>query len=275
MKQFSYRYESSIRFSSPVSAHSWLLRCMPREEPFQRTVRAALCVSVTLGDGSVLPLHVSHGQDAFGNLLQTGYISGAHGHFSILSEGVVRQTPYRICGTAHGMYLEPTALTLPDPLMERFARQSSSLGAEPLLSCPLPHTVVLDRALSLCSAVHRHMSYVPGATTVSTTAQEAFSLGRGVCQDYAHILLALLRACDIPARYACGYLSGEGATHAWVEFFDEGVWRALDPTNDRLLSHGCIKVAHGRDSADCPVNRGVFTGRAVQQNTLVIKVEEV
>ena len=132
-----------------------------------------------------------------------------------------------------------------------------------------------DRAWALLEAVQAHMQYAPGVTGVSTTAAQAYELGQGVCQDYAHILLSLLRCSGIPARYACGYLAGEGAGHAWVEFFDQGVWRGLDPANNRLLSCGCIKVAHGRDSADCPVNRGVFTGRAAQQNTLAIKVEEV
>ena len=272
MKQFSYCYESSIRFSTPVSAHSWLLRCMPRTEPFQLTQQCRMQVCVTLGDGTSLPVPVSHGRDGFGNALQTGHVAREHVCFSIISEGTVRQTPYRICGTAHGMYLEDTVLTQVGPEMERFARQHCRRMP---VSCSLPHGAVLDRALSLCSAVHGHMNYVTGVTTVTTTARQAFLTGQGVCQDYAHVLIALLRSCGIPARYACGYLSGEGATHAWVEFFDEGVWRALDPTNDRLLNYGCIKVAHGRDSADCPVNRGIFLGGAAQQNTLAIRVEEL
>ena len=275
MKRFSYRCESGILFSTPVSAHAWLLRCMPKAEPFQRAERTSLSVSVTLDDGSVLPLRVCHGLDAFGNAVQTGYVAGRHCRFSIFSEGVVWQTPYRICGMAHGMFLEHTPLTIPSGEMVRFAAQADGHEAEGLAEAPPPYGPVLDKALSLCLAVHRHMTYTPGSTTVSTTAAQAFALGKGVCQDYAHIMLALLRSCGIPARYACGYLVGEGATHAWVEFFDQGVWRGLDPANNRLLSYGCIKVAHGRDSADCSVNRGVFLGGAAQQNTLAIKVEEL
>ena len=119
------------------------------------------------------------------------------------------------------------------------------------------------------------MVYQPGSTDVFTTAAKAFELGQGVCQDYAHITLALLREAGIPARYVCGLLSGEGATHAWVEWFDSGVWLALDPTHDRAVEYGCIKIAHGRDSADCPVNRGIFTGRVQQRNSVSIKVEEL
>ena len=275
MKQFFYRYESSFIFSSPVSAHSWLLRCLPKEEPFQRVERAQMRASVVRADGDVgdVDLPVCFGCDAFGNAVQTGYVSESHLRFSVVSEGVVRQTPYRICDAAHGMYLEHTALTLPDGSMERFAGQScgrKEVWPEELF----PYGPVTEKALSLCSAVHAYMTYAPGVTTVNTTASQAFALGRGVCQDYAHVLIALLRSRSIPARYACGYLVGEGATHAWVEFFDQGVWRGLDPTNNRLLRYGCIKVAHGRDSSDCSVNRGVFSGRAAQQNTLDIKVEE-
>ena len=273
MKQFFYRYESIISFSSPVSAHSWLLRCMPRREPFQRVERALLRASVVGQEGGELEIPVCFGRDAFGNAVQTGYVSEAHHRFRIVSEGTVRQTPYRICDTAHGMYLEHTALTGPDGSMKRFAGQTSG-GKADAPEGLLPGGGALDEALSLCAAVHGYMTYAPGVTTVHTTAAQAFALGRGVCQDYAHVLIALLRHCGIPARYVCGYLVGEGATHAWVEFFDQGVWRGLDPTNNRLLQYGCIKVAHGRDSADCSVNRGVFSGRTVQQNTLDIKVEE-
>lgn len=268
MKRFRYRYESDILFSAPVSAHSWLLRCIPKEEPFQQVERSLMSVGVAMGEGGTLSLPVSHGRDAFGSAVQTGYALGRHNRFRILSEGVVRQTPYRICAAAHGMFLAPSALTLPNEDMKRFALSSMAQGGT--CSCD-----ALEKAISLCDAVHAYMTYVPGATTVNTTAQEAFHLRRGVCQDYAHILIALLRSIGIPARYVCGYLVGEGATHAWVECFHNGVWRGLDPSNNRLLSYGCIKVAHGRDSADCPVNRGVFTGLALQKNTLVIKVEEV
>ena len=119
------------------------------------------------------------------------------------------------------------------------------------------------------------MDYAPGSTSVATTAAQAVELGRGVCQDYAHITLALMRDAGIPSRYVCGFIPGEGATHAWVEWFDSGLWLALDPTHDRAVEYGFIKLAHGRDSSDCPVNRGIFTGRVQQSNSVSIKVEEI
>ena len=113
--------------------------------------------------------------------------------------------------------------------------------------------------------LHQDLSYEKGVTTFQTTAEEAMKLKKGVCQDYAHILIACLRQLGIPARYVCGLLLGEGATHAWVEVYDGEAWCGLDPTNRQIIEYGYLKIAHGRDAADCPVNRGVFRGVAQQQ----------
>ena len=119
------------------------------------------------------------------------------------------------------------------------------------------------------------MCYQPGLTQSQTTAAEALALGQGVCQDYAHILLALCRAAHIPARYVIVFMEGEGATHAWVEVYDREVWWGIDPTNNRQIEFGYIKLSHGRDAEDCPVNRGVFTGTATQTAEIRVIVEEI
>ena len=119
------------------------------------------------------------------------------------------------------------------------------------------------------------MRYQPGLTHAATTAQEALALGQGVCQDYAHILLALCRAAHIPARYVNGFMEGEGATRAWVEVYDEGAWGGMDPANKRPIEGGCVKRTDGRKAEDCPVNRGVFTGAATQTAEIRVIVEEL
>lgn len=81
----------------------------------------------------------------------------------------------------------------------------------------------------LMEAVYRHMSYVPGATDIHTTAAQALRGGKGVCQDYTHILLSMCRMAGIPARYAAGAMIGEGATHAWAEVWLEGMWLGSGP----------------------------------------------
>ena len=265
MKRLSFRYETSIDLSAPVTAHSWLLRALPRSEQFQKLEWDSLRVSAMLPDGKSLDVPAFFRTDAFGNRIQFGCVLRPHVMLTVTASGTVAQRPYRICGTAHGMYSASTPLSAPSDAMFDFLRS---------LELDKSNTTE-GKALRIASAVHGHMSYTPGSTSVTTTAAQAFEMGRGVCQDYAHITLALLREAGIPARYVCGFLSGEGATHAWVEWFDAGVWLALDPTHNKAVTYGCIKVAHGRDSADCPVNRGMFTGRAQQRNSVSIKVEEV
>ena len=123
-------------------------------------------------------------------------------------------------------------------------------------------------------AVHDALSYEPGTTTVRTTAAQAFALGHGVCQDYSHVMLAVLRAAGIPARYAAGMLLGEGESHAWVEVLYQGNWYAFDPTNCVAVTDQHIKLSHGRDSDDCAINRGVFMGFGQQQTEISVIVTE-
>lgn len=127
----------------------------------------------------------------------------------------------------------------------------------------------VDQGAALAVArVRDHMTYESGATDVSTTAQGAWELGRGVCQDFTHTTLALLRAAGIPARYVSGYLHCEeeaigktvvGESHAWVEYWC-GEWRAVDPTNDRSVGAAHVIVARGRDYADVPPLKGLYAG---------------
>lgn len=116
--------------------------------------------------------------------------------------------------------------------------------------------------------VREHQRYTPGATGVRTTAGQAWAEGNGVCQDFSHITLSLLRAVGIPARYVSGYLheeeaelgvTGHGESHAWIEAWDGG-WVAHDPTNDRRVGRGHVVVAHGRDYRDVSPLTGIYAG---------------
>jgi transglutaminase-like putative cysteine protease len=126
-----------------------------------------------------------------------------------------------------------------------------------------------SRAGALMEAVRAALVYEPGATDVQTRADEVLALGRGVCQDFAHVLLAACRCVGIPARYVSGYLYDQtlegdnAASHAWVDVWDEGRgWLAFDPTHDREQTESYVRVAVGRDYADVPPTRGVYTGAA-------------
>jgi transglutaminase-like putative cysteine protease len=122
-------------------------------------------------------------------------------------------------------------------------------------------------------------TYVSGVTNVSTTAAQAWESRQGVCQDFTHTMLSLLRGARIPARYVSGYLHTEdpapgqtviGESHAWVEYWD-GEWQAVDPTNDRAVGAAHVIVARGRDYADVPPLKGIYAGG--QSEDLGVSVE--
>ncbi|MBP2703026.1 transglutaminase family protein [Microbispora sp. RL4-1S] len=135
-----------------------------------------------------------------------------------------------------------------------------------------------DAAEAIAWNVNEEVAYVPGATGVSTSAQEAWEHGKGVCQDMAHLTVALLRAAGVPARYVSGYLHpqpdaavGEtvvGQSHAWVEYWT-GQWNALDPTNRTRAGEPYVVVARGRDYADVPPIKGVYQGPPSHQEVRV------
>ena len=103
-------------------------------------------------------------------------------------------------------------------------------------------------------------SYLSGITTVSTTAEEAFSGGKGVCQDFSNIMLGLLREDGIPSRYCCGLFKDAKESHGWIEVLSEGVWYGLDPANSRLVDDNYFITALGQDSGDTLLNKGIFIG---------------
>lgn len=133
-------------------------------------------------------------------------------------------------------------------------------------------------ACDLMTYLYQSIQYDPGATTIETTASNAWNLRRGVCQDYAHIMLGVLRHYQIPARYISGYLYvGEGdnligntATHAWVEVMVPGIgWVGLDPTNNVEVLENHINLCVGRDFRDVSPIEGVYLGG---KNTLEVNV---
>ena len=124
-------------------------------------------------------------------------------------------------------------------------------------------------AEAISSRVRERVSYMPGATGVRTDAQEAWDKGQGVCQDMAHVTVALMRAAGLPARYVSGYLHPDtrarpgstavGQSHAWVEYW-AGSWVALDPTSGAPVGERHVAVARGRDYADVPPLKGIYHG---------------
>jgi transglutaminase-like putative cysteine protease len=126
----------------------------------------------------------------------------------------------------------------------------------------------LQSAKDLCGYIYKNFSYKKGITTVETTVDEIWKLRSGVCQDFAHILLVMLRLMNMPARYVSGYvcpnrdgMRGEGATHAWVEVYIPSFgWVGLDPTNNCIANDTHVRLAVGKNFSDCSPVKGTYRG---------------
>ena len=134
----------------------------------------------------------------------------------------------------------------------------------------------LDAVTDLMRRIHHEFEFDAETTTVTTSVDEVLAQRSGVCQDFAHVMLATCRSAGIPARYVSGYLydpalGDNAASHAWVDVWDEAAgWTSLDPTHDREQSDVYVRVAVGRDYADVPPTRGVYKGVATE--TLSVRV---
>ncbi len=128
--------------------------------------------------------------------------------------------------------------------------------------------------------IYKNFKYVKGITTVETTVDELLQLRSGVCQDFAHLMLQVLRTLRIPSRYVSGYICpnksgmrGEGATHAWVEAWLPGYgWAGIDPTNNVWVANKHVKLAVGRHFRDCSPVKGTFKGLAKQTLSVYVSV---
>ncbi len=137
-------------------------------------------------------------------------------------------------------------------------------------------------ALRFCRYVYDNFEYIKGVTTVETTLDEIWKIKAGVCQDFAHILMEMLRLVHIPARYVSGYictnkngLRGEGATHAWAEAYipDYG-WLGIDPTNDCIANETHVRLAVGRNFTDCSPVKGVYKGSSGHKLEVAVSVDD-
>jgi transglutaminase-like putative cysteine protease len=131
-----------------------------------------------------------------------------------------------------------------------------------------------------CQYIYKNFQYTKGITTTETTVDEILEHQGGVCQDFAHVLLQILRSMSIPSRYVSGYICpnksgmrGEGATHAWVEaWIPQYGWAGIDPTNNIWVTNKHVKLAVGRNFNDCSPIKGTFRGEADQNLSVYVSV---
>lgn len=139
----------------------------------------------------------------------------------------------------------------------------------------------LKNALVLSEYVYDNFKYEKGVTNTETPIEDVWDLKTGVCQDFAHMLLVMLRIFEIPARYVSGYICpkesgvrGEGATHAWVEAYIPFYgWLGLDPTNNTIVTDGHVKIAIGRNFADCTPVKGTYKGSGEHTLEVTVHIE--
>ncbi|MBV8371232.1 MAG: transglutaminase family protein [Candidatus Eremiobacteraeota bacterium] len=213
-------------------------------------------------------------EDAFGNAVVEIEAERVEHAIQLDYDAVIERSPAALpqvdpSAVSDARYLEPTRLTMPSAALRDAARALLDGTEDPGGALP-------DR---INSYVAGHMRYVSGATSVETTAAEAFARGEGVCQDYAHVMLALCRLCNVPARYVSGHLLGEGGTHAWVEVLQAApapyyaVAIGYDPTHARRTNLDYVFVAAGRDYTDVAPTSGCFVAPYVGRFTTGRRVD--
>lgn len=267
MKKLEFSLASTLQLGEPVVGHYYSLRILPAGDPAQK---------VELQHVEVDPCdrHVIQ-RDGWGNTLFVGEALGPHDAFGYRVSGTAVVDSAKGRGTeVNEAFRFASPLTRPGAALGELHAEAGKFDAAGR-GAGVDAEAVFERAVRLRSLVHDSMEYVQGATDISTTAEQAVAQGRGVCQDYAHILVALLRMDGIPARYVCGLMWGEGATHAWAEFHDGSTWWGEDPTNDCEAGDYYIALARGRDHHDCTMERGVFRGGAMQRQLTHVSVQEV
>ena len=266
---YSIRHQTRFRYSSPVSESIMEMRLQPRTEWTQH----CLSFEIELDPRT----RVFHYRDYLGNTIHHFNVPGEHQQLEIVSTSLVEVTPFaawpeKLDATAwdevdaqvnNGDYYEmlmPSDFAMPTPaLLELAVALKVSRRDDPM-------TMLRE----LNTAIYRHFDYVPQATRVDSPIDDALRTRKGVCQDFAHVMIALVRLLKIPCRYVSGYkaprnaeperTSGQ-ASHAWVEAWLPGWgWVGFDPTNNKLAAERHIRTAVGRDYADVPPTKGLYKG---------------
>lgn len=254
-----------------------------RMTPLHRGGQALLSHALHVSPSSTVQSYV----DYWGAHVETFDVHEPHDQLEVVSISTVDTPPHR-----RNPKRADWATVTSDSVSDRWAEYLTTTSYVDDATADPHRAAVVDAVRSAGSpreavdlavdAVRQRISYTPGATTVYTTAQESWTAGHGVCQDFTHATLSLLRSARIPARYVSGYLHsideaiGEtvaGESHAWVEYWD-GDWHAVDPTNDREVGPAHVVVAHGRDYADVPPLKGIYAGGTSEALGVIVEITQ-
>lgn len=259
MEYLHFEYHMEINYTIPASRCHFTIKCIPKDDERQHLLGMEI---------SILPkVKYSFGEDSHENRQIYGCVENPHDKFIFCIKGDVEilQTAYEetVRKEKLGLYRFPHGKCKPGPKLLEYAKTIDFSG------CQNDY----EKCIYLMNKLHRDFQYVPNITQVYTDAEKAWEIGKGVCQDYAHIYITLLRLMGIPSRYVCGLIIGEGESHAWVEAVCNDKWIGFDPTNDCAVLDSYIKLGDGRDALDCAINRGIMWGGGTQSQTVIASVE--
>jgi transglutaminase-like putative cysteine protease len=268
-RRFRIVHRTSLTYTSPIAASHNELRMTPISEPGQTTLEHRL---------RIRPMTWSHVfQDYWGSQVTALDVSAGHERLDIDSLSIVERAPVPADDAPGLGWEELDTPTVADTHYEWLTIDGRTTPGSELtqqVRDQFRGRSVNDAVHSIFDLVGGHLDYRPGATAVHSSAEEAWAAGGGVCQDYSHVTVGLLRSLRVPARYVSGYLAprqdsevGEtssGESHAWVEWWD-GSWHGFDPTNGKPVGLEHVVVGRGRDYGDVPPLVGVFSGAAQSQ----------
>ena len=264
MKKLSYDYYMKIGYSIPVENCHFTIKCFPQDTVRQRVLTQKVEISAPA---------FNEGSDGFGNRQIYGNVECAHDLFVFHTTGEVE--------SGRSDHEEMAAEEKIGMFRYAYGYNASGMGLRSYFDELVRAQVITDsqddlqKSIALMHRLYQDYKYEKNKTTMSTTAEQAWQIGAGVCQDYAHILIALCQMAGIPARYVTGMLIGEGASHAWVEVLAGARWYPLDPTNDCIVTDSHIKIGTGRDAGDCLINRGIMHGGGTQTQEIRVTVTEM
>jgi transglutaminase-like putative cysteine protease len=284
MKRYSVEHLTAYRYQGQVSDSFGHLRVFPRTNEFQNLISHSVDIQ------PATDLHQY--EDYFGNQVRFFSVPSRHATLDVLAKSEVTvlapTVPKEVLEVSvaearqiyhsrryeHYDYLRPTQLVQVGNPFQNYIKKH------------LPNSAPLGEALiQFNEFIHKQFEYQSGKTDVSTTALKVARLKKGVCQDFSHFMLGVLRSAQIPARYVSGYIEtavanpdpnlpdliGSAATHAWVEVLLPGQhWWGLDPTNNLEVADRHIVIATGRDYNDVPPLRGTYRGAKLE--SLEVKV---
>jgi transglutaminase-like putative cysteine protease len=282
MNFYSIRHLTRFRYSRPISESIMETRMHPRSDALQHCLAFSLSVSPRC--------RVFTYRDYLGNNVHHFDIPGDHTQLIIVAESIVEQQ------TAPDVpaFLSPDAWRALDDMVQSGDYSEMLLPSTYAVDSPallaLAAELEVRRRDDPMMLVHElnqrlfdYFEYVPKSTRVDSPIDLAIESHMGVCQDFAHTMIALLRHVGIPARYVSGYLyrsredhdrSTPDATHAWVDVLMPYLgWVGFDPTNNLVAHHRHIRTAVGRDYADVPPTRGIFRGKTESELYVAVHVE--